>query len=65
MRERGVTVAAVIVATSLESPVPPAETAEVIARHGNVETRVLPRMTIGADGVPAIAGVPDLSDLVA
>lgn len=65
LRERRVHVAAVIVAASADSPVPPEETAAVIARHGQVLTRVLPRLAIGADGVPARDGAPDLSDLMA
>jgi dethiobiotin synthetase len=65
LRERRIHVPAVIVAVTPGSPVSVQETAEVIARHGQVVTRVLPRLAIGADGVPDLAGTPDLSDLIA
>jgi dethiobiotin synthetase len=65
LRERRIHVAAAIVVASPHSPVSTQETAEVIARHGQVVTRVLPQLEIGPDGVADIAGTPDLSDLVA
>jgi dethiobiotin synthetase len=65
LRARGIHVAAAIVAASPGSPVSAQESAEVIARHGQVVTRVLPRLAIGPDGVPELAGTPDLSDLIA
>ena len=65
LREVGVSVTAAIVAASPSSPVSSEETAEVIARHGGVATRVLPRLAIGADGLAELAGTPDISDLIA
>jgi dethiobiotin synthetase len=64
LRERQVRVAAVVLSTSPDSPVSPEETAAVIARHGQVVTRVLPRLATKAHGVPTIASAPDLSDLL-
>jgi dethiobiotin synthetase len=65
LRDKGIDVAAVIVAASPGSPVSVQETAEVIARHGQVDTRVVPRLAIGPDGLPDLVGTPDLSDLIA
>jgi len=64
LRERGIRVAAAIVVESPSSPVSPQETADVIARHGQVVTRVLPQLTIGPDGMPDLTGIHDLSDLI-
>ena len=64
LRDKGIHVIAAIIAASPGSPVSVQETAEVIARHGQVVTRVVPRLTIGADGLPDLAGTPDLSDLI-
>jgi dethiobiotin synthetase len=64
LRDKGIHVVAAIIAASPGSPVSVQETAEVIARHGQVVTRVVPRLTIGADGLPDLAGTPDLSDLI-
>jgi dethiobiotin synthetase len=65
LREKRIHVAATIVAASPGSPVSVQETAEVIARHGQVVTRVVPRLTIGPDGLPDLTETPDLSDLIA
>lgn len=64
LRDKGIHVVAAIVAASPGSPVSVQETAEVIARHGQVVTRVVPRLAIGHDGLPNLAGTPDLSDLI-
>jgi dethiobiotin synthetase len=65
LREKGIQVTAAIVAESPGSPVSVQETADVIARHGKLETRVVPRLAIGPDGLPDPTGVQDLSDLIA
>ena len=64
LREHGIRVAAAIVAATPGSTVSVEETAEVLARHGEVETRVLPTLAIGPDGVPDLTDIPDLSDLI-
>lgn len=63
MQARGLTVAALILSESLDSPVPPAETAETLARFTDVPIHIVPRLTFGADGLPALEGVPDLTRL--
>ncbi len=48
IRGRGVPVAGLVISESPESPVPPAETAETIARHaGPLPIRVVPRLPAG------------------
>ena len=48
MRGRGVEVAGLVISESPESPVPPAETAETIARHaGPLPIAILPRLPAG------------------
>jgi dethiobiotin synthetase len=65
LREKRIHVSAAIVAASPGSPVSAQETAEVIARHGQVVTRVVPRLAVGPDGLPDVTGVAELSDLIA
>ena len=48
LRGRGVEVAGLVISESEESPVPPAETAETIARHaGALPIALLPRLRAG------------------
>jgi len=50
MRGRGVEVAGLVISESSESPVPPAETAETIARHaGPLPIAILPRLPAGPE----------------
>lgn len=64
LETRGVEVAAIILSTSPDSPVPPEEMQESLARFTTVPVRIIPRLAIGADGVPAMEGAPDLTDLL-
>ena len=48
LRGRGVPIAGLVISESEESPVPPAETAETIARHaGPLPIALLPRLPAG------------------
>lgn len=50
MRGRGVAIAGLVISESPESPVPPAETAQTIARHaGRLPIAILPRLPAGPD----------------
>ncbi len=50
MRGRGVAIAGLVISESPESPVPPAETAETIARHaGRLPIAILPRLPAGSE----------------
>lgn len=61
---RGVQVAAMLLNTSADQPVPAEETARTIARFTDVPVYVVPRLAIGANGVPATDGAPDLTSLL-
>ena len=57
MRGRGVPIAGLVINESVESPVPPAETAETIARHaGPMPIALMPRLP--ADPAPWCAAPP-------
>lgn len=61
---RGIGVAALVLSTSADGAVPPEEMRDTLARFTTVPIRIVPRLRIGADGVPDAAGAPDLSGLV-
>ena len=61
MRGRGVPIAGLVISESVESPVPPAETAETIARHaGPLPVAILPRLPAGSSpwrAAPSLASI--------
>lgn len=61
---RGISVSGIVLSTSAGSSVAAGETREAITRFAAVPVLVLPRLAIGADGVPALSGAPDLTGLV-
>src|SRR3546814_17470743 len=61
---RGISVSGIVLSTSAGRSVAAGETREAITRFAAVPALVLPRLAIGADGVPALSGAPDLTGLV-
>ncbi|API58333.1 dethiobiotin synthase [Tardibacter chloracetimidivorans] len=61
---RGISVSGIVLSTSAGSSVDAGETREPIARFAAVPVIVLPRLAIGADGVPSSVEAPDLTGLV-
>ena len=58
---RGIGVSGIVLSTSAGSSVDAGETRDAIARFTAVPVIVLPRLAIGADGVPALVEALDLS----
>lgn len=61
---RGLDVTAILLSTSLASPVDPAETAQTLNRFTAVPILVVPRLGVDAAGVPEMKGAPDLVRLL-
>lgn len=59
MQAHGVRVAGLAISESADSPVPPRETAETLARFTDLPIRIVPRLSDGA-----IDRAPDLTDLI-
>ncbi len=63
METRGVDVAAIILSTTRDSPIPTEETRDAIARFTTVPVRIVPRLAIDRHGLPELRDTPDLTDL--
>src|SRR3546814_7046394 len=60
---RGISVSGIVLSTSAGSSVAAGETREAITRFAAVPALVLPRLAIGADGVPALRSEEHTSEL--